>query len=69
MQWNQTSDAVRDRKISSSRAAGFSAEVTEDVAEKMDYELPPGIFCSRFIERVRAAFPSKYPKLGATVSQ
>lgn len=55
-------------KISASRAAGFSVAVTEDVAESMDFDLPPGIFCSRFVAGVKAAFPSTYPNLGERVS-
>jgi hypothetical protein len=54
-------------KVSVSRAAGFSVDVTEEVAYKMNYNLPPGIFCENFILGVRAAFPSMYPGLGATV--
>jgi hypothetical protein len=49
------------------RAASLSEEVTEDVANRMDYKLPPGIFCERFILAARAAFKSKYPLLGARV--
>jgi len=54
-------------KISAERAAGFSVDVTEDVAYGMDFNIPPGTFCSKFVAGVRAMFPSKYPKLGERV--
>ena len=55
-------------KISASRAAGFSVDVTEDVAYGMDFNLPSGTFCFRFRTGVDAAFKSKYPGLGERVS-
>jgi hypothetical protein len=53
-------------KISPSRAADLSVEITEAVAENMDYNLPPGVFCTDFVPKVDAAFKSTYPRLGAT---
>jgi hypothetical protein len=52
-------------KISATRAANLSVEITESVASHMDYKLPSGIFCTKFIGDVDAAFKSKYPRLGA----
>jgi hypothetical protein len=56
-------------KISASRAADLSVEITEAVAENMDYNLPPGVFCIDFVPKVDAAFKSKYPLLGATATK
>jgi hypothetical protein len=56
-------------KISADRAASLSKEITEGVADRMDYTLPQGIFCEYFIRDVRAAFMSKYPLLGAGVKK
>ncbi|KYF67237.1 hypothetical protein BE15_11325 [Sorangium cellulosum] len=56
-------------RIDPSLAASFSEDVTEEVANRMDYELPPGIFCEKFILAARAAFKSKYKGLGATVTK
>ena len=53
-------------KISASQAANYSVEITEDVARKMDYSLPQGIFCSQFADRVDKTFKSTYPLLGAS---
>ena len=53
-------------QIDASRAASLSKEVTEEVARGMDYTLPQGIFCSKYVPLVRDAFKSKYPLLGAT---
>ncbi|WP_437893570.1 hypothetical protein [Sorangium sp. So ce124] len=55
-------------KIDPLRAASLSEEITEDVANVMDYNLPPGIFCTRFGTQAKAAFKSKYPLLGASVT-
>jgi hypothetical protein len=44
------------------------AEITEEVANVMDYDLPQGIFCKRFADKAKAAFKSKYPGLGASVT-
>src|SRR5688572_5640688 len=52
-------------RIDSTRAASLSEEITEDVANLMDYKLPSGIFCKQFAIEVDATFKSKYPKLGA----
>lgn len=55
-------------KISASRAANLSVEITEAVAAdpKTDFELPSGIFCSQFVTKVDSAFKKKYKGLGAT---
>ncbi|MGK3996415.1 hypothetical protein [Sorangium sp. So ce1024] len=55
-------------RVDADRAARFSEEITEDVANRMDYHLPQGIFCSRFIEQTRVTFKSKYKGLGARVT-
>jgi hypothetical protein len=55
-------------KISASRAAGFCVDVTEEAAYGMDYNLPTGTFCIGFRKKVEAAFKSKYPKLGESVT-
>ncbi|WP_437596127.1 hypothetical protein WMF28_26440 [Sorangium sp. So ce590] len=54
-------------RIRPNRAAMLSIGIAEDVARRMNYNLPEGIFCSRFIDEMRATFKSKYPRLGATV--
>lgn len=56
-------------KVSASRAADLSVEITEDVARGMDYSLPQGIFCEVFVPRVNAAFKTKYKLLGATAKK
>ena len=35
----------------------------------MDYSLPQGIFCFKFVDNVAKAFKSKYPLLGERVHQ
>ncbi|AUX33612.1 uncharacterized protein SOCE836_057730 [Sorangium cellulosum] len=50
------------------RAAELSEEITEDVANVMDYNLPPGIFCKQFAGAADAAFKFKYKGLGASVT-
>ncbi|WP_437645059.1 hypothetical protein [Sorangium sp. So ce362] len=54
-------------RIRPTRAAMLSVEIAEGVARRMDYNLPPGIFCERLILAARAAFKSKYKWLGAKV--
>ncbi|WP_437632422.1 hypothetical protein [Sorangium sp. So ce854] len=54
-------------RIDANLATSISEEITEEVANRMDYDLPPGIFCSRFIEQTRTTFKSKYLRLGASV--
>src|SRR5690606_33451456 len=54
-------------KIDPIRAASLSEEITEEVANVMDYNLPPGILCKRFAIQADAAFKSKYQGLGARV--
>ncbi|WP_437915934.1 hypothetical protein WME73_13125 [Sorangium sp. So ce302] len=56
-------------KIDHLRAAELSEEITEEVAQLMDYNLPPGIFCDRFHRAVDAAFKFKYKGLGASVTK
>lgn len=53
-------------KVDASRAAMLSVEITNAVALTMDYKLPQGIFCQRFMTSVDAAFKAKYPLLGAS---
>jgi hypothetical protein len=55
-------------KISANRAAKLSKEITEAVAEKMDFTLPRGVFCNSYVPKVRDAFKAKYPDLGATAT-
>ncbi|WP_437931586.1 hypothetical protein WMF37_20770 [Sorangium sp. So ce291] len=55
-------------KIDPLRAANLSEEITEEVGQLMDYNLPPGIFCKTFATRVDAAFKLKYKGLGASVT-
>jgi len=54
--------------ISASRAAEISSGVTTLVAREMDYELPPGIFCSKFRGLVEERFKRIFPLLGATIA-
>ncbi|WP_437569605.1 hypothetical protein [Sorangium sp. So ce542] len=54
-------------RIDANLAASISEEITEEVANRMDYDLPQGIFCSTFIEQTRITFKSKYLRLGASV--
>ena len=51
------------------RAATLSVQVAEDIARAMDYELPAGIFCIKFVEGANGLFSSRYPKLGARVTK
>lgn len=53
--------------ISPSRAANMSAFVTNSVMLAMDFELPQGIFCSKFLKGVQDVFPIAYPNLGESV--
>ncbi|WP_437605652.1 hypothetical protein WMF20_31770 [Sorangium sp. So ce834] len=55
-------------KIDPIRAANLSEEITEAVANVMDYNLPPGIFCKDFAGKAKVAFKSTYPLLGASVT-
>ena len=52
--------------ISPATAATESARVTNSVARNMDFDLPQGIFCRKFVTEVKAAFPIMYP-VAATV--
>ncbi|MGK3964634.1 hypothetical protein WMF38_10715 [Sorangium sp. So ce118] len=54
--------------IDPGRAASLSEEITEEVANVMDYHLPQGIFCKKFATQADAAFKSKYKELGARVT-
>lgn len=56
-------------RIDADRAASLSEEITEEVANRMDYDLPQGIFCFRPRAEVEAAFKSKYKRLGAKVTK
>jgi hypothetical protein len=53
-------------KVDATRAAMLSVEITNAVSPTMDYKLPQGIFCQRFMTSVDAAFKAKYPLLGAS---
>ncbi|WP_437952242.1 hypothetical protein WME98_17030 [Sorangium sp. So ce296] len=55
--------------IDASRAASFSEEITEEVANRMDYDLPQETFCDIFRSEADAAFKSKYKRLGARVTK
>lgn len=54
-------------KISPSLAATMSEGITNMVMLGMDFELPQGIFCDRFVEGVKVTFKATYPKLGSSV--
>ncbi|AUX39738.1 hypothetical protein SOCE26_011330 [Sorangium cellulosum] len=54
-------------KIDPDLAASLSEEVTEYVGRRVDYKLPQGIFCERFIGAVQERFDFKYELLGAKV--
>lgn len=56
-------------RVDARRAARMSVEVTESVGRSMDFTLPQGIFCHKFVEETRATFKLKYPDLGATVTK
>ena len=53
-------------KISPALAASLSEEISVSVARDMDYSLSQGIFCFQFVDKVDAAFKSKYKQLGAS---
>ncbi|MGK3999577.1 hypothetical protein [Sorangium sp. So ce1024] len=55
-------------KIDPLRAANLSEEIAEEATNRMDYNLPQGVFCIRFRSEVEAAFKLKYPFLGASVT-
>jgi hypothetical protein len=50
-------------------AAVMSAAVTNSAASNTDFNLPEGIFCDKFRDNVKAAFPTIYPKLGQSVGR
>lgn len=54
-------------KVDAILAATMSAAVANSVVATMDYKLPQGIFCERFIDGMRKSFPVMYPGLGASV--
>ncbi|MDC0678737.1 hypothetical protein [Sorangium atrum] len=56
-------------QIDADRAASLSKEITEDVANRMDYYLPQEAFCDTFRKEADAAFKSKYKRLGARVTK
>ncbi|MGK3967980.1 hypothetical protein WMF38_27915 [Sorangium sp. So ce118] len=55
-------------RIDPIRAASLSEEIAEEVANRMDYDLPQGTFCDRLVDEMLATFKSKYPRLGARVT-
>ncbi|AUX48072.1 hypothetical protein SOCE26_096000 [Sorangium cellulosum] len=56
-------------RIDRIRAAGLSEEIAEEVANRMDYDLPQATFCQRLIDEMLATFRSNYPRLGARVTR
>lgn len=52
-----------------SHAAKLSVQIAEDTARAMeaDYDLPPGIFCAKFVSNMDLLFKSRYQRLGAAV--
>ncbi|WP_437664875.1 hypothetical protein [Sorangium sp. So ce1182] len=56
-------------RVDAARAASLSEEITEEVANRMDYDLPQVTFCDRFRENAEAAFKSKYKRLGVRVTK
>jgi hypothetical protein len=55
-------------RFSPRRAAEVSAEIANDVARHMDYELPPGIFCHQFTDGMDKMFKStKYRRIGGRI--
>lgn len=48
-------------------AAKISAEVANKSKDFVDWQLPSGIFCQKFVEEVRGLVRFRYPKLGARV--
>lgn len=56
-------------RIPPSRAATITVPVAEDAARSMDFALPPGIFCKRFVAKVLELFEARHPRLGAKVTQ
>ena len=56
-------------KIPPSLAADMSAGITNMVTIGMDFDLPQGIFCDRFVTEVEATFKATYPKLGSRVTR
>ncbi len=54
--------------ISPATAATKSAEVTNKAAGQTDFDLPHGIFCDKFRDNVKAAFPAMY-HVGAKVNR
>jgi hypothetical protein len=53
-------------KVSATLAASLSGEITVGVARDMDFDLPQGIFCFQFVDKVNTAFTLKYPSLKAS---
>ncbi|WP_437954808.1 hypothetical protein WME76_24940 [Sorangium sp. So ce119] len=56
-------------EIDADRATSLSEEITEEVANRMDYDLPQETFCDTFRKEADAAFKSKYKRLGARVTK
>lgn len=56
-------------EIDADRATSLSEEIKEEVANRMDYDLPQETFCDTFRNEADAAFKSKYKRLGARVTK
>lgn len=54
-------------RISPGYAAKISAEIANRVKDFVDWSLPPGIFCGKFVDQMRGNIKFRYPKLGARV--
>lgn len=54
--------------IPPSLAATMSAGIANMVTIGMDFELPQGIFCDRFVRGVELTFKATYPLLGSRVT-
>lgn len=55
--------------ISATQAAIMSAAVANSVVATMDFALPQGIFCHKFVEGMQVTFPIMYVGLGASVQR
>jgi hypothetical protein len=58
--------------IPASHAATLSVQVAEETARALtdlDFNIPPGIFCKRFVNEMDLRFKFRYPKLGARVNR
>jgi hypothetical protein len=57
----------QDGRIAPNHAATTSAEVANSAKDLVDWNLPTGIFCQKFVDEMGGLFRFKYPKLGARV--